>query len=309
MNTDLNINTAAAGRFQIEAFKVDQNGDEVPGSRRIAADWFPNLITNSGLDRMGSVSDYLSYCIVGSGSSAPAPTDIALQARVASTSTKNADTNGAVASPRYGWRRIVYRFAAGVAAGNLSEVGVGYSDTAVFSRALILDGSGNPTTITVLADEVLDVTYELRFYVSEADVSFNVVISGITYACVCRPANLGENIGSQIGQAISINTSDRANGVKAFETNVLGPVTGQPGSSFDEYTLGFTNETYVNGTFYKSHVITAALNQGNATGGIGSIRVDNSFCDWQINFTPKIPKDATKVLTLNVRSAWSRHVP
>lgn len=309
MNTDLNINTAAAGRFQIEAFKVDQNGDEVPGSRRIAADWFPNLITDSGLNRMGAASDYLSYCIVGSGSAAPASTDTALQARVASSSTKNSDINGAVASPRYGWRRIVYRFATGLAAGNLSEVGVGYSDTAVFSRALILDGNGNPTTITVLADEVLDVTYELRFYVSEADVSFNVVISGTNYACVCRPANLGENIGSQIGYQIEINTSDRANGVKAFATNVLGPVTGQPSSESDAYTLAFTNNPYVNGTFYRSHVVTANLNAGNAPGGIGSIRVDNNFCDWQINFTPKIPKDATKILTLNVRSAWSRHVP
>ncbi len=176
------------------------------------------------------------------------------------------------------------------------------------SRALILDGSGNPTTITVLADEVLDVTYELRYYISEADVNFNVLISGVTYACVCRPANLGENIGSQVGNNVTINTSDRANGVKAFATNVLGPVTGQPGAVTDEYTLAYTNETYVTGTYYRSHVVTAGLNTANPSGGIGSIRVDNSFCDWQINFTPKIPKDATKVLTLNVRSAWGRHV-
>ncbi|MDH1660785.1 hypothetical protein N5E02_05070 [Stenotrophomonas sp. GD03777] len=309
MNAELSINTTAAGRFQIEAFRVDSEGVEIPGSRRIAAEWFPNLITNAGLDRMGSVGDYMSSCMVGSGNAAPAETDTALQARVASTSNINVQSNNSNVSPRYGWRRRTFRFAAGAAAGNLSEVGVGWTSTAVFSRALILDGSGNPTTITVLSDEVLDVTYELRFYISEADVNFNVDISGTTYACVARPANLGEDISTQIGTIeICVNTQDRANGVRAFETQVLGAVTGQPAGP-DASPLAFSNSTYVNGTRYKETVVTAGLNSGNFSTGLGSIRVDNSFCDWQINFTPKIPKDATKVLTLNVRSAWSRHVP
>ncbi len=97
---------------------------------------------------MGSVGDYMSTCMVGSGNAAPAETDTALQAR-ASTSNINVQSNNSNVSPRYGWRRRTFRFAAGAAAGNLSEVGVGWTTTAVFSRALILDGSGNPTTITV----------------------------------------------------------------------------------------------------------------------------------------------------------------
>ncbi len=307
MNAELNIHTTASGRFLIEAFRLDEDGIEIPGSRRVAAKWFPNLITDNGLNRMGSASDYLGNCMVGSGSTAPANTDTTLQSQVATTAAIQTETNGNNASPRYGWRRKTFRFAAGVAAGNLSEVGVGYSTTAVFSRALIVDGGGSPTTITVLADEVLDVTYELRFYISEADVAFNVDISAVTYACVVRPANITEGIGTQVGDAISVNSVNRANGIKAYETQTLGAVSGEPaGTAFD---VSYTNSAYTAGTFYRTTVATAALNQGNTATGIGSMRIDNTFCDWQVRFTPKIPKDATKVLTLNVRSSWGRHVP
>lgn len=307
MNANLKIHTTAAGRFLMEAFRVDAEGNEVPGSRRVAAKWFPNLITDNGLNRMGAASDYLSVCMVGSGSTAPANTDTSLQSQVASTGTVNSTTTGNNASPRYGWKRRTYRFAAGAAAGNLSEVGVGYSTTEVFSRALILDGGGNPTTITVLADEVLDVSYELRFYISEADVPFSVDISGVTYACVVRPSSINEAIGDQIGDSISVNTFGRANGISAYETQTLGAVTGAPGGP--EFQVDWANSSYSAGTFYRTTVVTAGLNQANTATGIGSLRVDNTFCDWQMNFTPKIPKDATKVLTLNVRSSWGRHVP
>lgn len=302
----LNVTRTVAGRFKIDAFRVDADGAEIPGSRRIAADWFDNLIVNAGLDRMAA-GGYIDYCIVGSGSAAPAVGDTQLQARIASSNTAQADTNGMNVSPRFGWRRKTYRFAAGVAAGNLSEVGVGWSATAVFSRALILDGGGSPTTLTVLADEVLDVTYELRAYVSEADVSSNVVISGVTYACVTRPANISGSQGLQIGDPVTINTANRAAGVRTTESSVLGTVTSMPSGSTQPMT--YTNEAYVNGTYYRNHTLSASLNESNFPTGIGAIIVSNTFSDFQTSFTPKIPKDATKVLSLQARSTWARHVP
>lgn len=305
--TPFNVTRTVAGRFKIHALRLDVDGNEIPGSRRLAADWFDNLVVNAGLDRMGQASDYLSTCMVGSGSTAPAVGDTQLQARIASTISVQSDTNGMVVSPRYGWRRITFRFAAGVAAGNLSEVGVGWSTVSVFSRALILDGSGNPTTITVLADEVLDVTYELRAYVNESDVTFNVDISGVTYACVLRPANIGGSQGLQIGQEVTINTANRAGGVRTTESSTLGSVTSMP--SGPQSSMDFTNNAYVNGTYYRNHTLTAGLNLSNFSTGIGAITISNTFSDFQISFTPKIPKDSTKVLTLQARSTWARHVP
>lgn len=305
---ELKIPQTVAGRFKMEAFRVDENGNEVPGSRRLAADWFDNLIVNAGLNRMGTNGDYLSNCLVGSGSADPLPTDTQLQARVASSNTINTTVNGNNASPRYGWKRNTYRFAVGVAAGNLSEVGVGWSSTACYSRARILDGSGNPTTITVLGDEVLDVTYELRSYINEADISFNVTISGTNYACVMRPANIGTNsLGVQLGDSVTVNAQNRANGARVWETNVLGAVTGSPSGAPEAGT--YVNVAYVADTFYVNHTLTFGLNVGNFSTGIGALVVSNTFCDFQTSFTPKIPKNASNVLTLQVRSTWSRHVP
>lgn len=303
----VSVKRTVAGRFKIDSFRVDSDGVEIAGSRRMVADWFDNLIVNAGLDRMGANGDYLSNCIVGSGSTAPAVGDTALQSRIASTNTVQSDTNGMVVSPRYGWRRKTFRFAAGVAAGNLSEVAVGWSSTAVFSRALILDGGGAPTTLTVLADEVLDVTYEFRAYVSEADVSSSCVISGVTYACVTRPANIDGNQGLQLGDAVTINTANRAAGVRTTENSTLGAVTSMPSGTKD--AMDFTNEAYVNGNYYRNHVLTAKLNASNFATGIGAVIVSNTFSDFQTSFTPKIPKDSTKVLTLQARSIWARHVP
>jgi hypothetical protein len=66
---ELKIRSKVAGYYKLEAVKLDKAGNEV--SRRVVADWFPNLITNQGLNRMGANADYLSNCQVGSGSDAP----------------------------------------------------------------------------------------------------------------------------------------------------------------------------------------------------------------------------------------------
>ncbi|KAK6697260.1 hypothetical protein SNK04_014178 [Fusarium graminearum] len=66
----------------------------------------------------------------------------------------------------------------GVGTGNLSELGTGTSSTNLFSRALIRDPiTGNPVTITKLPDEFMDVTFELRAYVSASDTTGTVTIS------------------------------------------------------------------------------------------------------------------------------------
>lgn len=312
MNNGINANAVlelgVAGRFKIEAARLDESGQEIAGSRRLAADWFDNLVVDAGLNRMGSFDGCLSFAMVGSGNAAPLPTNTTLQSQVGNTESITVDTNGSNASPRYGWRRRTFRFAAGAAAGNLSEVGVGWSSTNITSRALILDGSGNPTTITVLPDEVLDVTYEFRVYFSEADSSFNVTISGVTYACVLRPAIVNSpSYGAQYGNVISVNTFSGSSQPRAFETDVLGSITGEPAGTGS--SLAINNAAYVAGNFYKDCTLTADLNIANFTTGIGSLRIDNTLAKYQVSFSPKIPKDATKKLTLSVRTTWSRHVP
>src|SRR5699024_10490997 len=66
----------------------------------------------------------------------------------------------------YPWcsANVSVQFGKGDAAGNLSKVAIGKSSTDMFAIALIKDGSGNPTTITVTSIEFLTVTYQWRVY-------------------------------------------------------------------------------------------------------------------------------------------------
>lgn len=324
-NVNVNIEALFAGRFKLEAFKTDADGNEIPGTRRVAAEWFSNLITDAGLDLMGTQrgwgnnGQWLYACGVGSGSTVPAFTDTALVAQVARTASKQADTNGAQGSaPYFGWRRITYRFATGVAAGNLSEVGIFSAMTGgtCCSRALIVDGSGSPTTITVLSDETLDVTYELRNYPPTTDSTWtaNLTINGtsITHSGTVRASLVTTSScwkftesSDADGGIITIRSSSSC---RVFSTTTLGSITGQPSGTSSPQS-NTTASSYVNGTFARNHTLTYGLTDGNVTGGIGSITISTLLGAYQANFSPVIPKDGTKVFTLGVRVSWGRYTP
>lgn len=288
--------TQCAGWFKIEATRPD-------GTRRVLADWFPNLILNGGLDRMGANADYLNWCQVGSGSTAPVATQTALVNRIAGTNTHQNNANGAQASaPYYGWLRRTYRFAQGVAAGNLSEVGVGWATSgSLFSRALILDGGGSPTTITVLSDEVLDVTYELRRYPGTVDLTGTVVLDGVTHNWVSRAS--GVTIAAQWGGAdvMALDNASAYNGD-------IGAVTASAPSG----TTGLLTATplaYSSGSYTRATTVSAGLNDGNLSGGIRSILLQRNAGGvgrYQIQFDPAIPKGNTKVLSLTIQHSWAR---
>ena len=288
--------TQCAGWFKLEAIRPD-------GTRRVLADWFPNLILDGGLDRMGENSNYLSWCQVGSGSTAPVATQTALINRIAGTNTLQAQVYGAQATaPYYGWYRRTYRFAKGVAAGNLSEVGVGWDTSgSLFSRALILDGGGSPTTITVLSDEVLDVTYELRRYPGTVDLTGTVVLGGVTHNWVSRAAAVTN---SQFWAGTGAMVLEYA---AAFNGDI-GPVTASTPSGTSG-TLSITALAYSSGSYTRAATVSAGLNDYNLSGGIRSIwtyAYYSGIGSYQIQFDPAIPKDNTKVLSLTIQHSWAR---
>ena len=57
-------------------------------------------------------------------------------------------------------------------------------------RALILDGGGSPTTLTILSDETLDVTYTIRVYPPTTDVTGSITLDGVSYGYTIRPCNV-----------------------------------------------------------------------------------------------------------------------
>ncbi len=306
---EVRMPSKVAGIFTLTAVKTDEHGNE---TRRHLAGPFHNLITDQGLDFMGGSSDHLARFCVGTGSTAPANGDTELEAQIAYVASSNVgETAGATSTPPYyAWIIKVARFPEGSATGNLSEIGIGTTTNpvAVFSRSLILDGDGDPTTVTVLADEALDVTYELRNYFDPDDVEFGISFSGETYDCTMRPIRVSQNIhGSRLGNGVATGLYTPS-GRTYRSPAVLGLVTAtDPTGTLDQNSSDRDWSAYGSGTHYRDLSVEWGLG-GAATSGISVVMIDAAYGGWQIHFDPPIPKDATKVLNLVFRyGPWSRY--
>lgn len=305
----VNLKASVAGRYRIDAIKVDADGNEI--SRREVSPWFDNLITNSGLDMLGTNNvQFMSFCRVGSGSTAPANTDTTLVAQVAATSTTTASVafgaNGS--SPYYKYVRTIYRFSAGAAAGNLSEVGVGPASTGnLFSRSLIKDGSGNPTTITILSDEILDVTYEFRLYQDTDDVVNNITVNSVDYTLTTRASSVAVGYGSPVYMQNGDYCARWDNsGVTAY-TGTIGAITGTPSGTNLGTSSGSAHQGYTTGNYYRDSQCTFAV--GTATGTIAAICTNGYVLQWQTGISPAIVKTSAQQLRITGRVAWSRYAP
>ena len=269
---------------------------------------FDNLILDGGLNRLGT-GGVMGYCVVGSGSTAPANSDTTLVAAVASTSDQTSISSGqASSSPYYGYQRRTYRFGMGVAAGNLSEVGIGWTPTNLFSRALILDTGGTPTTITVLSNEFLDVTYELRVYAPTTDVTGTVSIGGVSTNFVARAAAVTDirdwECGG-IGSGVNFGTTSGSDPYCWFGSGALGTVTQRPSGTSENVTN--SRDSYANNSLAMTGGITAGLDVANFAGGITTMLVRTTLGTFQASFSPPIAKDNTKTLRVNVSVSWGRH--
>ena len=275
------------------------------GNIREQTPWFNNLITDNGLDLMND-GNYLNECAVGTDSTTPDFTDTSLGSIVAST-TQSTSTEGRqiTTSPFYTFIIEKFEFAEGVAAGNLAEVGVGSSATNLFSRALIKDGSGNPTTITVLSDEFLRVEYEFRAEIPETDTTGTFDIDGTTYTWTGRAGEIDRDwviAGSTARRwAISPSTFDN----RAYEGDI-GSLTASPSGS--SQAAGSVNVlTYNSGDHKSSAEITYGPTDANFTNGIGAIALfPEGVTFYQIGFSPKIPKTDVDEFTITVSQSWTR---
>lgn len=310
-----------AGFYTLDAHKLDSDG-RIVSTRRLAGP-FKNLITDAGLDRMGNNADWLRYCQVGTGNTAPSVADTALAAWVAGTDNNPSGLNsrGAQASaPYYAWHRIVYRFGTGAAAGNLAEVGIGWnvSGSGLYSRALILDPGGSPTTITVESDEVLDVTYEWRVYPPTGDVTVtDEDIGGVLHDLTIRAANV-TSVMSQFSPGWGIYASSfssfATNGVTAGIRATNEGNQGGTGAIGDITSVPAGSQVAASSTTSAAYGATSMQRDGTMTfdtaveADILSALFTFNWCSYQIQFTPAIDKNVGLTLNLTFRHSWARAV-
>ena len=117
------------GRYQLW---VERDGEITESTG-----WFDNLITDNGLDLIGT--GYSPNCHVGSGTTPPEYTDTQLESYVASVGFLEAwyDDAGLSETPQYRSRFRRYRAGIGAISGQISEVGIGPAQDNLVSRALL----------------------------------------------------------------------------------------------------------------------------------------------------------------------------
>jgi hypothetical protein len=287
-----------SGRFKFTAIRPD-------GRERPLTGWVPNLILDTGLNLLGTTA-MLSRCHVGTSNTAANVAQTALLGWVAASNSQQENvTYQQSTAPYFGTRVIRYRFNQGVATGNLNEVGVGSetTNTNMWSRAVIVDEFAVPTTITVLSDEVLDVTYELRLYPPLVDGSGTISISGTNYDVTWRAAAVTNIQWSQwIGSSVSF--SPQGSNYTVYSGLMNASITGTPSGTSSSQTP--VNVAYSNNSLQRDGTVSYGLNEGNV-GGIKSSYSHTTLGAFQFQFNNVIPKDNTKTLTLTHRISWSRY--
>ena len=300
------MNLELAGYYKITATNKDTLEE------RVLADWFPNLITNNGLDLINQGKpDMTRYCYVGSGSTAPTVNDSGLQNKIATATgeTTFSTASAQATAPYYGYATRSWTFEPGAAVGNLSEVGCGKDALGVniFSRSLITDALGNPITITVLANDYLTVIYELRCYPPLEDSVSTVDIAGVATECTVRASNV--TTGSSWGFYQNSGNSTAANAFNSVHTvykGVLGSITGSPTLSLGTINQSSPSDVYTPGSHFRVGVVNLSLTQGNSVEGISAINIPTWLGSFQVGFNPPIVKDNTRTLRLNYRVGWGR---
>lgn len=291
---------------------------------------FPNLITNQGLASYcgASPSFYTAKICVGNGTTEPDVNDTNLANFLASSNTNlgSGTFNGGssnLGAPDYiSQTNGTARFNAGVFDGTtITEIGVcngTASNPPVFSRALILDEFGKPTSLTILANEYLDVKYTLYYHPDLGDTQFSFVMDGVTYNCTARAANVNSNAFDNSGGASPI-VKGAISISYVYNTQTLGEVTGQP-----VYSSGGRIELSINpaGVAYSTDMpythrnkVTIGTGAGNFAGGIGAMYLANYYSNrsgilsrTQVVFDPKLPKDANTEMTFTLAKTVSRYV-
>ena len=244
-------------------------------------------------------------------SSTPAASDTGLQTQTHYTTTVGTGSGitAGIASNYNNTRTFVFRTTLGSLNGNYSEVGVGWATGSnMFSRALILDGGGSPTTISVSSVQQLDIVYQLSMYPPIVDTSTTPTISGVSYTVTGRASRVTTT--DAVGWAVSgtsiatLSTNFVTN--SSVYTGAIGAITTGPAGSSSSASSA-TNNAYSNNSKQLTGSLNYDLTSGNVSGGIKSAVAGwNGFASFQYEFNPVIPKDGTKTLVMNYSVNWAR---
>lgn len=278
---------------------------------------FHNLVLDSGLDRMGSGA-WITGVAVGSSNEVPSPAQTSLGNVVAwsgTVQTSSSLTLQTTTAPYYWSWKITYRFAQGAAAGNLSEIGVGWGQNNMWNRTLIKDLNGDPTTITVLVDEILDVSVEVRIYPPMAD---SVGVVELLDEADNPVQEITTTVRSYMGgadpfkpviqpaEAVSFWGGVNMRAMLASGDMGAGMFT-QPASIINGNLQNIVTRPYVSGSNKIVGYQHSGINENNGTHR--SLLMSSRLCFFKFEYDPPIVKNNTQTMRHNFELSWGRYVP
>lgn len=278
---------------------------------------FKNLVTDAGLNALGNsaASSLARYCRFGTGSIPPSveQTSLISPIGVIKDYQRNISSGNSGIAPWYNYRRREWIFNPGDVSGNLTEIGFfnsgNFSSAVMFSRALIKDELGNPTTLTILPDEYVYVTYELRAYVGDlTDVQAEIELGGITYNLNIRKYKINEDYQSIWGPD---NSPYANNSPYVYASPEQAGLTGNvPYTTRVSMGGSGTLQTYVSNSLKRSFVTTSSPSQANIPGGFNQILATgfSDYAGFSIFFDKMVPKDTEKTMSFTITTSWSRYV-
>jgi len=295
---------------------------------------FPNLITDAGMDAIGTRAVYyqnlFAYLGVGTDGTAPNVADTTLGAELNRTNSDGGFTDNAYGyvtgstalDAPYQYKEKVRVFVEGEANGNLAELGWFQSAAAgtMVVRSLFKDGTGTPITVTKTSADQLKVTYRYRIYppVTITTGSFILTKTATTHSFTASAINItntGIWGGLTNGMLNTILTEYRS-----FTCPSASGIVSPTGSANDFYLAGNYNTpdsntiaAYTGGTFYLDmETIFGASLANYGPGGIPGFVVSTSGfftnMNWQVYVTPPIIKTNLDELKMNWRATWDRAV-
>ena len=292
---------------------------------RLDTGFFPNVITNLGLDAIGNDNDLFNFCAVGGGNSTPLNTNtkldnfLAVGSQISSESKYDYDPVRDTEFYKCS-KTVGYRFT-GLDNKNISEVGL-VGDYAsgqhpAYTRTLIKNSAGEPTVITVLSGEILELQYRLWqvFDVKDKDQVVTAMIDGVEvpFNVKIRLAGVGGNLGGSwsyaavVGQGVMYGGSSSSNSHR-FGTGELGEITGQNSGLTSVYGLSW--EAYQPSTYKRKFYVNASITE--AVHPIRSFLFFTGLGAYQVRFGTvdgDLPIDKTNqdILQLGFEMSWGRY--
>lgn len=267
-----------------------------------------NLLTDGFFSRWlsASLSPIGWRFFVGSGTTPPANSNTQLQTQIGNASGMATVTpNGVVkeGDDYFSSSTGVAEWTTGAIVGNISEIGGNLrnetSGGALDTRALVVDGAGDPTTITLTSEDQLVVSYTLRYRIPTTQHSSTVDFDDVTTQCTLETLGVYNNSHwgiselFRLGGAFALATSVRISAAAGLRNDV--EFEGNIGSSAQcDHSVSSTGSA-------RRVSVTAAASQLNGVGDIKYLGLNTigGFSRQGIMFDPPLNKTNTKPLTLH----------